>query len=131
MIQATEGYPARINYGKIIPYQDYDIEIDGNRVRKQRYKKFMDASSGFYVVPRLNGNQVSLEIRQHRNRYQPNDRSMRVQSSSTFVNGKLGEWISLGGIGETVDRRGEGIIYRQTRNSVNDQRIFVRVTVPD
>ncbi|NNJ90282.1 MAG: hypothetical protein HKP55_01290 [Gammaproteobacteria bacterium] len=126
-IQATEGYPARINYGRIIPYQEYDIEVRGNRLSQRQYTSFRDATSGFYVIPRLNGNQVSLEIQQHRNRYRP-DGSMAVQDASTFVRGQLGEWIRLGGVGQTTHRHRQGIVHRSTRNSNDDQQIYVRVT---
>lgn len=130
MIQATEGYPAQIRYGKIIPYQEYDIGVYGNRVRRQHYTTFSDATSGFYVIPRLNGNQVSLEIQQQRRRHQASDGSIAVQSTSTFVSGQLGEWISLGSIGEAADGRGQGLVYRRTADLSEDQQIFVRVTVP-
>jgi len=126
-IRATEGYPALINYGQIIPYQEYDIEVRGNRLTQRQYTSFRDATSGFYVIPRLNGNQVSLEIQQHRNRYR-SDGSMAVQGASTFVTGQLGEWIGLGGVGQATSRHREGIVHRSTRNNNANQQIFVRVT---
>ncbi len=127
VIRATEGYPALINYGRIIPYQEYDIEVRGNRLRQRQYTSFRNATSGFYVIPRLNGNQVSLEIQQHRNQYHT-DGSMAVQGASTFVSGQMGEWIRLGGIGQTTNRHREGVINRSTRNINEDQQIYVRVT---
>lgn len=127
MIHATEGHPALIRYGQIIPYQEYDIEVRGNRLRQRQYTSFRDATSGFYVIPRLNGNQVSLEIQQHRNQYRP-DGSMAVQGASTFVSGQLGEWIRLGGVGQSSNRHREGLIHRSTRNINDDQQIYVRVT---
>ncbi len=131
MVRATEGYPALIHYGHIIPTYDYDITFDGDRFRRQRYTDYREATSGFYVVPRIIGNQVSLEILQQRNRYQPGDGSIAVQGSSTFVHGQLGEWIRLGSIGETGDSRGHGLIYQRTTNLQQDQQIYVRVTVAD
>ncbi len=127
MIQATEGYPALIRYGSIIPYQEYDIQVRGNRLSQRQYTGFRDATSGFYVIPRLNGNQVSLEIQQQHNRYH-GDGSMAVQNASTFVSGQLGEWIKLGGIGQTSNMRREGIVHRSTSNISGDQQIYVRVT---
>lgn len=127
MIHATEGYPALIRYGRIIPYQEYDIEVRGNRLSQRQYTSFRDATSGFYVIPRLNGNRVSLEIQQQRKRYQ-SDGSMAVQGASTFVSGQLGEWIRLGGVGQSSNRQREGLISRNTRNINEDQQIFVRVT---
>jgi len=127
MIHATEGYPALIRYGRIIPYQEYDIEVRGNRLSQRQYTSFRDATSGFYVIPRLNGNRVSLEIQQQRKRYQ-SDGSMAVQGASTFVSGQLGEWIRLGGVGQSSNRQREGLISRNTRNVNEDQQIFVRVT---
>ena len=131
MVQATEGYPALINYGQVIPYREHHIEAYGHRVRKQSFTSFEDATSGFYVVPRLSGNRVSLEILQHRNRYQPQNRSISVQNTSTFLSGQLGEWISLGSVGESSYQRDQGIISRRTRDLNQDQEIYVRVTLAD
>ena len=127
MIHATEGYPALISYGRIIPYQQYDISVYGNQITQRQSTGFRDATSGFYVIPRLNGDRVSLEIQQHRNRYLA-DGSIATQDASTFVSGKLGEWISLGAIGESSGRNREGIIQRRTGNFADDQQIYVRVT---
>lgn len=127
MIHATEGHPALIRYGHIIPYQEYDIEVRGNRLSQRQYTSFRDATSGFYVIPRLNGNRVSLEIQQQRKRYQ-SDGNMAVQGASTFVSGQLGEWIRLGGVGQSSNRQREGLISRNTRSINEDQQIFVRVT---
>lgn len=128
MIHATEGRPALINAGRVVPYQQYDIQVHGNRLTQRQYTSFRDATSGFYVIPRLNGKQVSLEIQQHRNRPYA-DGSIAVQSASTFVSGQLGEWISLGSISQSVNRQGEGVINRSTRNLSDDQQLYVRVTL--
>ncbi len=129
MVQATEGYPALINYGQVIPYREHHVQAYGNHVRRQSFTSFEDATSGFYVVPRLNGDRVSLEILQHRNRYQPQNRSIAVQNTSTFLSGRLGEWISLGSIGESTYQRDQGIVSRRTRDVNQDQQLFVRVTL--
>lgn len=130
MVQATEGYPALISYGKIVPYQDYDIEFGRRHFRSQQYTTFQDATSGFYVIPRLNGDRVTLEIEQQRKRYQPHDGSIAVQGTSTFVHGRLGEWISLGSISDSSSQRGSGLISRRTSNLNQNQQIYVRVTLP-
>lgn len=129
MVQATEGYPALISYGHVIPYREHHIQTYGGHVRRQSFTTFADATSGFYVVPRLTGNRVSLEILQHRNRYQPRNGSIAVQNTSTFVSGQLGEWINLGSIGDSTYQRGEGIVSRRTKDLNQDQQISVRVTL--
>ena len=127
IIHATEGYPALISYGHIVPYHEYDIDVYPGYVRQRQYTSFMDATSGFYVIPRLNGNQVSLEIQQQSNRYRANG-VLGVQETNTFVGGQLGEWIRLGGIGQAANRQGDGILHRSTSNMNRDRQIYVRVT---
>lgn len=136
VIQATEGFPALIRYGQVIPYQVHDYRYDGRYVRRDRYTEFLDATSGVFVIPRLNGDQVSLEIEQQRNRaYGYNNDFARqrgnlsVQSSSTFVTGRLGDWIRLGGIGESNTSREQGVVSRRTTDLSKDQQIMVRVTL--
>ena len=129
MIRATEGYPAWITQGKIIPYQAYDIQVDGTQVRRQQYTQFQNATSGFYVIPRIAGNRVSLEITQHDNRRRNHDGSLSVQGSSTFVAGQLGEWIELGAINQSGSRQGSGLVHRRSTESLNNHQIAVRVSL--
>lgn len=129
MIVATEGHPARISYGQVVPYRHNDIQVNGNRITRQQYTTFVDATSGVYVIPRLNGSRVSLEIQQQRNRFRDSNGTIAVQDTSTFVSGQLGEWISLGSIGDSVYQTRQGIVSRSTRNQSTDQQIRVRVTL--
>lgn len=97
---------------------------------------YRDVSTGFTVVPRVNGSEVILEINPVRQRVQPPGSGMQGpqgqpvfenQSVTTTVSGRLGEWIDLGGM-VADDRRGErGILSSQSAARTDNRRVLVRV----
>lgn len=94
-LRATEGMPAFIQAGVSVPlatgYQD-------GWGRFYRERSYQDITSGFYVTPWVNGQQVTLDIRPFSR--QPLDPlgSYRKQEISTRISGRLGEWIDIGGV---------------------------------
>jgi hypothetical protein len=68
-----------------------------------------DVSGGFYVVPRLQGDSVMLEILQHDDRLARGRGMVSTQSTGTVVRGRLGEWLQLGGIDTTTDSSQGGL----------------------
>ncbi|MCB1751984.1 MAG: hypothetical protein KDI74_09695 [Gammaproteobacteria bacterium] len=107
-IQTTEGKPAFIATGESIPITTYRSYGDGEYRHFQSHTQYRDVASGFYALPRLNGQQVTLELSQQVNRPGNKPDSFEVMQASTSVSGQLGEWISLGGttLSESSSRRG-------------------------
>jgi hypothetical protein len=68
-----------------------------------------DASSGFYVVPRVNGDYVTLDIQQRNDRPGMQGGVINTQSADTVVRGRLGEWIDLGGVNTAGNSRQRGL----------------------
>jgi len=67
-VQALEGRPAYINAGAQVPVRErQDFSVNGVPYRRE-VTGLRDVSSGFYVVPRVSGEFVSLEILQHNDR---------------------------------------------------------------
>ena len=126
-VQALEGRPAHINSGSRIPLQT--TERYYGEVR--RSTQLQDVTSGFYVVPRLHGDEVTLEIVQHDDRHGQRRGVINTQSTGTVVRGRLGEWVELGGI-DTSNTRQEGGLGRSvdSRGS-NTQGIQVKVECLD
>ena len=91
-VQALEGRPAYINSGARIPLRTTDRYYDQGRYGTQ----LQDVSSGFYVVPRLSGDEVMLEIMQHDDRPGQHRGAINTQSTGTVMRGRLGEWVELG-----------------------------------
>lgn len=100
-VQALEGRPAFIAGGSRIPVHAVERYTEHGHLHEQHIIRMHDASSGFYVVPRVSGDHVTLEIHQRDDRPGMRHGVTNTQSTDTVVRGRLGEWISLGGINTT------------------------------
>ncbi|MCP3662106.1 MAG: hypothetical protein GY696_06360 [Gammaproteobacteria bacterium] len=132
-VQALEGKAAFIATGVSIPINSSsDTIIGGSTVQRQRYTQYQDVTSGFYVIPRINGEQVSLAIttRQDRpgnNRDRYGNRDINIQHAETQVSGKLGEWIPIGGIERNGQVSQNSIIQRSSTKNRVDRGIALLV----
>lgn len=130
-VQGLEGRPAYIASGLTVPVQDVERYSRYGQLHERTVTRMYDASSGFYVVPRLNGEYVTLEI--HQRDDQPGMRRgvIDTQRSNTVVRGRLGEWISLGGVNTHTQGSQGGLGQSQTMQGSVDQQINVRVDCLD
>ena len=114
-VQVLEGREAFISAGQDLPVH--------NRGYGYATTSYYPARTGFYVVPRLNGDEVFLQLSaQSRqapkiNRGGYGHQSIDVNNVTTTVAGRLGEWIAIGGTGgsETNSARGIGQTNKQQR----------------
>ncbi|MCU7959527.1 MAG: hypothetical protein KZQ58_05915 [gamma proteobacterium symbiont of Bathyaustriella thionipta] len=121
-VRATEGMPAFIHSGVSVPLtirQGAGYPVP-HRWREQAYR---DVSTGFYVTPRLNGDRVTLEINTRRDRLSPHPQAIRIQSASSTISGKTGEWISLGGIRSSRQQNERGLLYSDKGSNQSEQTI--------
>ncbi len=104
-VQALEGKPAYINQGQSIPVYSPNTVITENGVVVNQSTDYYDVGSGFYVLPRLNGDQVTLLAATELSSIKPGHHgTTRVQGLETTVTGRLGEWMELGGIDQSFNR---------------------------
>lgn len=120
-VQALEGRPAYINSGTRIPLQTTQRYYDRGVPTVQRSTQLQDVTSGFYVVPRLQGGEVTLEIVQHDDKPGQRRGVIDTQSAGTVVRGRLGEWLELGGVDTSGSNREGGL-----GQSVNSQQSNIR-----
>lgn len=130
-VQALEGRPAFIASGTHIPVHDVERYPRHGRVHERYVTRMYDASSGFYVVPRVSGAHVTLEIHQRDDRPGGYRGVINTQSTDTVVRGRLGEWISLGGINTTRSSRQGGLGRSQATEGSVLQQIEVMVQCLD
>jgi hypothetical protein len=125
-IQVLEGNQAFIRAGQSVPYTTQTVIQNGRHVTVTEGTTYRDVTSGFYVVPRISGEQVMLEISPQRNTVGASG-SVNIQQAATTLSGRLGEWIELGGVGGQSATGGSGTVY-STRSTSSDKRsIFVKV----
>ncbi len=129
-VQALDGRPALIRSGQSVPiYQVHQGVYNGAMVQgfDVRYR---DALSGFFALPRVHGDQVTVEIYQQSDRPAGNGR-FDLQQASTVLRGGLGQWLTLGSIGGSDgDQRNRIGRHVQTRRA-QDRRLALRVIAID
>lgn len=129
-VQALDGQPALIRSGQSIPIYSAHQQVVGDRLVQGFNVRFRDAISGFYALPRVHGEQVTVEIYQQQERAADNGR-FNVQHASTVLRGGLGQWLSLGAIGGSHNGGRDSFgRHVQTRRD-GDHRIDLRVIAVD
>jgi hypothetical protein len=129
-VQVVEGGSAFIQVGSSIPVPFTQI-IAGPRGRAvAQGTEYRDIGSGFYAMPRVNGDQVTLDISpQKESLSETQSGEIRTARLVSTVRGRLGEWMELGGSGysEQIDQR--GITRYGTRDAQSQRRLWVKVDV--
>ena len=97
-VQTMEGNPAYISTGQSVPVASNSPYVTLEGIYLQGGVEYRDVTSGFYVLPRIRGDNVTLAISPYMQRIHPHQRdSFDVQRMETVASGKLGEWLELGG----------------------------------
>lgn len=128
-LRAVEGYPAWISTGQAIPYRQVDRW--GNAITDYR-----NADQGFYVTARVMGDRVVLDISTSDDKLS-DDRQLRrhgvieTNRLKTSVSGYVGEWIRLGGIDTSENRRDGSYTSRDSSESSSLNDIAVMVVPAD
>ncbi len=126
-LQVVEGRPAFIQAGKVIPVPQQQTIIAGSRVIVQDTTSYQDATSGFYVLPRVSGNQVTLEINPQRNTVGDHPGEINIRRMNTVVSGRLGEWLEIGGVSEERSDERSGTVYSTRSLNTEQQRVLLKV----
>jgi type II secretory pathway component GspD/PulD (secretin) len=128
MVRTTEGSPAFIQMGRSLPVPMRQVVVGQGGVIVSENVVYQDIGRGFYALPQLNGNRVTLEISQQADSQgRRGDGAINTQRLSTTVSGQLGEWIELGGIGRQSAGEQRGTISLSTNDVRDQQSIWLRV----
>ena len=136
MIRVIEGGQAFITAGEIRPYEHRTIIRHRHGVSVYDSVDYQDVTSGFYVTPRLTGNDtVTLQVQPHyrtaSDEYSYTSDGYRgtvdVQEASTTVDVKLGEWIQIGGIDTDAKSKDSGILSTSRNSEDLQSTIFLKV----
>lgn len=126
-VQTSEGYPALIQVGQSVPLTQYSTGPYGQVHSDTQYR---DVTRGFYVTASLTGDIAHITISSNRDRLnsaQPG--VIDVQSTDTRVSGRVGEWISIGGISEQSQVNQNGIAVRRATEGREDMTLRVKVDI--
>jgi len=85
-----------------------------------------EAATGFAVVPRVSGREVTLEIAASAERFARRG-AIQGQRAASVVRGPLGGWIELAGVDVTETRGERGLPLSRDRGAASARRVWLRV----
>lgn len=126
-VRVQEGGTAWIATGDstLLPQRTVTRTVGGTVVRETVVER--NLASGFSVTPRLSGERVTLEIATRRDTPVGSAGAAAVSRVTTTVSGRLGEWLELGGAGQSLAAEGSGILSRSIDAATVERRVFVKV----
>lgn len=131
-VRVMEGREAFLRIGQSVPVRERQVQrsVVGGRVVEQVVEstQYHDATSGVYVLPRLSGDRITLEISAQRESFsRAPERGASVQSIVTTVAGRLGEWIEIGGATREASARQSVLLGRTEASTRAGGRVLVKV----
>jgi type II secretory pathway component GspD/PulD (secretin) len=129
-VRALEGYEAYVSTGETRPFTSGSVVGAGGHrgTVVAESTEYRDVHSGFYVLPRVSGDRVTLEISPTQQHLAPGQRNtVATQSVTTTVSGRLGEWIPLGSATGGRDGQSTGIVTYSTRSDDTAYSAWVKV----
>jgi hypothetical protein len=126
-VHTIEGRQAFIQVGQLVPVPERSIDSFGNQRQSIDYK---NATTGFYVLPRLSGDQVILDISPHSIAIgKHGQHRFDIQRAQTTLRGKIGEWLSIGGIHQQRHSGSKGTAYTSRRRDGLNSDFQLRVDI--
>lgn len=128
-IQASEGYPALIQVGQSVPLTTQGTDGYGQIYQQTQYR---DVLRGFYATATVHGDRVQISISSSRDRLaQGRSGVVEVQNADTRISGRVGEWITVGGIDESASSDQRGTLRRYSTQGSQNLSIRLKVDVLD
>ena len=131
-VRVLEGKPAFVHFGESVPVAQRSLILFGGVANVQDSIDYVDVGSGFYAVPRLSGNRVVVSISPERSRLDhAGGGVIDVQSATTTVSGRLGEWLPLGGTSNRNQASTGGTLYSTRAYDESSHSVAIRVDPVD
>ncbi len=129
-VQVLEGNRAFIQAGQAAPVPQRQIVQSPRGTQIIETTQYRDVASGFYVLPRVNGDRVTLEISTQNDSLATDGRGYpapQIQSVATTVAGRLGEWLVVGNLDQQQESSGGTFASRQTSNTSEQRNVLLKV----
>lgn len=130
-LRVLEGNRAFIQVGESFPYPAANLSLYPWGSATTGGIDYKDIGTGFLVLPRVNGETVTLEIEQIAERRRTSDGGIARQSSNTILSGRVGEWIAISGTARADESRANRSYSTRREREGDDFAIFVRVEPVD
>jgi hypothetical protein len=131
-VRVLEGREAYLRIGQSAPVRERQVQrsVVGGRVVEQVVEstQYRDAADGIYVLPRVSGDRVTLDISAQRESLSRAPHGgANVQGLVTTVSGRLGEWIEIGGSGREASGQQSVLLGRTTTTARDGRRVLIKV----
>jgi hypothetical protein len=131
-VRVVEGREAYLQVGQSVPVRERQVRrtiVDG-QVAEQVIggTRYRDVTTGFYVLPRISGDRITLDVSPQRETLSSQVRGgVNVQCVVTTVSGRLGEWIESGAVGQDASGHEAILLGHSAIASRDSRRVLVRV----
>ncbi len=127
-LQVLDGEAAYIASGSAIPLADRTVTYAPGHALVHDSIRYRDVTRGFYVVPRVHGERVTLAIHPHHERLAPgNGGEIAIGAAATTVSARLGEWVEIGAVDEDHRSADETLAAHTRRGERALRALWVRV----
>lgn len=121
-VRVLEGGQALIRSGQYLPFPVRQVVRSPSGAVLSDSFVYRDLAEGFYATPRLSGARVTIDIRTQLDKQsQQGYGNVSVQSLSSSVSGRLGEWIELGSIARK-EVQDSSTVMRGVSGEIQDSR---------
>ena len=130
LLQVLEGNRALVRSGQNVPVPQRQLIQQPWGMQVIDSTQYQEVNSGFYVLPRVNGDRVTLEISTQNDSLVPGNGDYpvtRVQQTSSTVSGRMGEWLIVGEWGQQTDNDDTAISTRSASQVHEQRNVLIRV----
>lgn len=131
-LQVTEGNRALVRTGQNVALPQRQVVQTAWGTQVIETTQYRDVASGFYVLPRVHGDNVTLEISTQNDSLAPDQPAgIRVQNTASTVSGRLGVWIVIGGLDRLSSTDNATITSRSTSSRNEQRNVLIKVDEVD
>jgi hypothetical protein len=129
-LQVLEGNRALVRSGQSVAVPQRQVIQNQWGTRVIDSTQYQEVGSGFYVLPRVNGDRVTLEISAQNDSLAPgsgDQPTVRIQQTSSTVSGRLGEWLEVGGLGQRKNIDDSAVSARSASRKHEQRSVLIKV----
>lgn len=129
-LQVLEGNRALVRSGENVPVPQRQVIHQPWGTQVIESTQYQEVSSGFYVLPRVNGDRVTLEISTQNDSVDRNEGhypDTHIQQTSSTVSGRLGEWLEVGVLGQQQSSNDSTISTRSASQMHEQRSVLIKV----
>jgi type II secretory pathway component GspD/PulD (secretin) len=130
MVRVIDGGSAYINAGVSVPIPMQSIQYGAYGAGVARTTVYQNLGSGFYAIPHLMGERVTLDISPEQTSAQAGSYGNRnIQRLTTTVQTRLGEWVQIGGTDSSNTQSTGQLLGRVSESQQSQRGVWLKVEI--